>query len=78
MSEESEQTDALTRMVGTSPYHDTTIQPWEVWASWELNPWEANIVKRIQRYRRDGGKGVEDLRKAAHELEYLIETCPRP
>lgn len=60
------------KIVGTSPYRDTTIQPWDVWESWALDPWEASIIKRIQRYRRSGGKGLEDLRKAAHELEYLI------
>ncbi len=35
--------------VGESDYSQHTIQPWSVWLDWELNAWDADIVKRIQR-----------------------------
>ena len=47
------------------------IQPWDIIRAWDLNYWEGNIVKYVLRHQ---GKGkVEDLEKAKHYLEYLIE-----
>lgn len=63
---------SIGEVVGDSPYRDTPIEPWQVWEVWGLDPWEAHIIKRIQRWNRPGGKGLKDLLKARHELEYLI------
>lgn len=47
------------------------IQPWDIIRAWDLNYWEGNIVKYTLRHK---GKGkIEDLEKAKHYLEYLIE-----
>jgi hypothetical protein len=48
------------------------IQPWDLWALWNLNPFQANIMKYVVRYRDKGG--VEDLKKARHMLDKLIEV----
>lgn len=48
------------------------IQPWDIIRAWDLNYWEGNLIKYALRHQ---GKGkVEDLEKARHYLEYLIEN----
>ena len=60
------------KQVGGDHYKQTTLQPWDVVSAWGLDPWSANVVKYIQRFHRKNGK--EDLQKAAHYLEYLIDN----
>jgi len=58
------------KQVGGMHYFNP-IQPWDIIRAWDLNYWEGNIVKYVLRHK---GKGkVEDLEKAKHYLEYLIE-----
>jgi hypothetical protein len=58
------------RQVGGTHYFNP-IQPWDIIRAWDLNYWEGNIVKYLLRHK---GKGkVEDLEKAKHYIEYLIE-----
>lgn len=47
------------------------FQPWDAWWHWKLNPFQAAIIKHVARYRDKGG--LDDLRKAEHYLEKLIE-----
>ena len=35
--------------VGKSDYSKHTIQPWDIWKEYNLNPWDADIVKRVLR-----------------------------
>ena len=35
--------------VGSSDYSKHSIQPWDIWKEYELNPWDADIVKRVLR-----------------------------
>jgi hypothetical protein len=59
------------RQVGGRHYFNA-IQPWDIIRAWDLNYWEGNIVKYALRHK---GKGkVEDLEKARHYLDYLIEN----
>ena len=60
------------KQVGGDHYKQTTLQPWDVVSAWGLDPWSANVVKYIQRFHRKNGK--EDLQKAVHYLEYLIDN----
>ena len=60
------------KQVGGDHYKQTTLQPWDVISAWSLDPWSANVVKYIQRFHRKNGK--EDLQKALHYLEYLIDN----
>lgn len=66
------------RQVGGEAYreggrwHDLgDFQPWDAWWRWKLNPFQAVVLKYVVRYRDKGG--VEDLRKAMHYIEKLIE-----
>lgn len=61
----------LSVQVGGSHYKKYKIQPVEYAMANNLNYCQANAVKYITRYRDKGG--VEDLRKAIHNLEILIE-----
>ena len=57
--------------VGGAHYKDKAIQPWDYIAANELGYFEGNIVKYVSRWRDKGG--VDDLRKAQHYLQKLIE-----
>lgn len=53
--------------VGDSDYSKHIIQPWSVWLDWNLNPWDADIVKRICRHK----DGEDDKIK----YEKIIHIC---
>lgn len=48
------------------------LQPWDIWTLWNLNPFQAAILKYVVRYRDK--EGVKDLEKARHFLDKLIEV----
>lgn len=47
------------------------IQPWDTWMPWKLNGFQSEIQKLVVRYKDKGG--VQDLEKARHYLDKLIE-----
>lgn len=47
------------------------LQPWDTWMRWRLNPFQATILHYVVRYRDKGG--IQDLEKAKHFLDKLIE-----
>ena len=51
--------------VGTSDYSTHIIQPWSIWLDWNLNPWDADIVKRVLR-SKIGSSRKEDYEKIIH------------
>lgn len=57
--------------VGSSDYAKHKIQPWDIWIEYDLNPWEADIVKRVLR-RKEGQSRREDLEKVIHVAKELI------
>jgi hypothetical protein len=57
--------------VAGNHYKTKQIQPWDYIAANELGYFEGNIVKYVSRWRDKGG--IDDLRKAAHYLQKLIE-----
>ncbi len=59
--------------VGPGHYKDKPMQPWDFIVSNDLGYLEGNIVKYITRWKQKGG--VEDLRKAKHYIEKLIEVA---
>ncbi len=61
---------ALQRQVAGSHYKKG-IQPWEYIEANHLDFFQGNVIKYVTRYEEKNG--VEDLRKAQHYLEYLIE-----
>lgn len=57
--------------VGGQHYKQQAIQPWDYIAANSLGYFEGNVVKYVSRWRDKGG--VDDLRKARHYLDKLIE-----
>ena len=56
---------------GGDHYKSKAIQPWDYIASNNLGYFEGNIVKYVSRWKEKNG--VEDLKKAMHYLQKLIE-----
>lgn len=63
--------NALNTQVAGSHYKDMKIQPVEYIIANELGFCEGNVVKYVSRYKNKNG--VEDLKKARHFLDILIE-----
>lgn len=59
--------------VGNSDYSKHKIQPWDIWREYDLNPWDADIVKRILRTKEEPGKSKEDSR--IMDYEKIIHIC---
>ena len=62
--------------VGGDHYRSKELQPWDVMRSWfsheEFTGFlRGNVLKYVARYKDKSG--VEDLRKARHYLDKLIE-----
>lgn len=57
--------------VAGSHYKQKPIQPWDYIAANNLGFFEGNVVKYVTRWRDKAG--VEDLKKARHYLDKLIE-----
>ena len=51
--------------VGTSDYSRHKIQPWDIWLEYDLNPWDADIIKRILR-TKGGNSRKLDYEKVIH------------
>lgn len=62
---------ARDEQIGGGHYKDMVIQPFEYCHRNGLGLLEGNVVKYVSRYKVKGG--VEDLRKAIHCLQLLIE-----
>lgn len=59
--------------VGESNYSNAVIQPWSVWQDWDLNPWDADIVKRIYRTKKQQGKTAKESR--IEDYQKIIHIC---
>lgn len=53
--------------IGDSNYSEHTIQPYSIWIDWDLNPWDADIIKRVLRTKQG------DSRKM--DYEKIIHIC---
>jgi hypothetical protein len=60
------------QQVGGAHYAVKAIQPWDYIIANNLGYLEGNIVKYVSRWKDKGG--IEDLKKAQHYLQKLIET----
>jgi hypothetical protein len=65
--------EATNRQVGGSHYKNFKIQPVEYIEKNGFGFLQGCITKRIARYNIPGGKGLEDLEKAKHEIDLLIQ-----
>lgn len=57
--------------VGTSDYSSHIIQPWSIWLDWNLNPWDADIIKRVLRNKL-GESRKQDYEKIIHICQERI------
>ena len=58
--------------VGGRHYIEKPIQPWDYIIANKMGYLEGNIIKYVSRYKDKNG--IEDLVKAAHYLDKLIEV----
>jgi len=58
--------------VGGDHYKSKAIQPWDYIISNDLGYLEGNVVKYVSRWKDKGG--LQDLHKAQHYLQKLIEV----
>ena len=63
---------ANAQQVGGAHYAVKAIQPWDFIIANNIGYLEGNIIKYITRWKDKGG--VEDLKKARHYLDKLIEV----
>jgi hypothetical protein len=64
--------NALAVQIGGEHYKTCKIQPVEFIEANTLGFLEGCVLKRITRHNR-GGKGAQDIEKAIHELQLLLE-----
>ena len=59
--------------IGESNYSNNKhiIQPWTIWLDWNLNPWDADIVKRVLR-NKFGESRKQDYEKIIHICQERI------
>lgn len=63
--------NVLSYNVGKSDYAKHAIQPWQIWKEYNLNPWDADIVKRVLR-SKEGEERTLDYEKIIHICKYRI------
>lgn len=59
------QEDVRSYNVGQSDYSKHKIQPWDIWLEYNLNPWDADIIKRILRTKETDSRKL-DYEKIIH------------
>ena len=59
--------------VGKSNYSKYTIQPWSIWLDYNLNAWDADIVKRILRTKEEPGISLDESR--IMDYNKIIHIC---
>lgn len=72
--------------IGASDYSKHKIQPWDIWEEYNLNPWEADIVKRVLRTKCEDGLAsklsridsrIMDFEKIIHVARKCIELLKK-
>ena len=63
--------NANDKQIGGQHYSAKAVQPWDYITSNNLGYLEGNVVKYVSRWKEKNG--IEDLLKAKHYLEKLIE-----
>lgn len=65
--------NALSQQVGGDHYKTCSIQPVEFIEANQLGFLEGCVVKRVARHGKPTGKGRQDIEKAIHELQLLLQ-----
>lgn len=53
--------------VGNADYSKHVIQPWDIWLEYKLNPWDADIVKRVLRSKDERRLDYEKIKHICDE-----------
>lgn len=69
----AEKKNPLETQVGGNHYKNYAIQPVEFVTRNRLAFLPASVIKRMCRYNRPTGKGLQDLQKAKHEIDLMVE-----
>lgn len=67
----NEESDVRSHNVGMSDYSKHVIQPWSIWIDYNLNPFDADIVKRVLRTKENTPR-KEDYEKIIHICQERI------
>lgn len=59
--------------VGNSDYSKHKTQPWDIWVEYHLNPFDADIVKRVLRKKKENGISEKDAR--IMDYKKIIHIC---
>ena len=61
--------------VGNSNYAKMPAgyQPWDLWKIYHMNPWDADILKRLLRTKAEPGMSLQESRKL--DYEKIIHVC---
>lgn len=59
--------------IGASNYSKHVIQPWSIWLDYDLDPWDADIIKRVLRTKIEPGKSATESRIL--DYEKIIHIC---
>lgn len=63
--------------IGNSDYSKHVIQPWSIWLDYNLDPWDADIIKRVLRTKIEPNLSktdsrILDYKKIIHDCEEKI------
>lgn len=63
--------------IGNSDYSKHVIQPWSIWLDYDLDPWDADIIKRVLRTKIEPNLSktdsrILDYKKIIHDCEEKI------
>lgn len=59
--------------IGKSNYSKHIIQPWSIWIDYNMDPWDADIIKRVCRTKEEPGMSWEEAR--VMDYEKIIHNC---
>ena len=63
--------DTRSHNVGASDYSKHIIQPWSIWIDYNLNAFDADIIKRVLR-TKEGEDRITDYEKIIHICQERI------
>ena len=59
--------------IGQSDYSKHKIQPWDIWMEYHLNPWDADIIKRVLRTKQEPNMSEREARIL--DYQKIIHVC---
>lgn len=64
--------------IGSSDYAKHKIQPWDIWIAYKLNPFLADMVKRLLRTKSENGLSPLEARKLDYKkIKHIALECKR-